>query len=272
MKNIDDIGNLEGESGVLGERITKLHDLQNTGPLDKNSDFYKENNLKLDKIEKNLDVFRLEEANTARGLYAEAKRLGIKVPWNVGDTYDAGYDIYNDLKNKGKDSKYYLSGNSKLNDLYLKLKNDITRTNDAIEPMRAMAQQARGMNITSGPSGYADGTLLSGTSRVSNGLPSKSFVDRGEFGADSTEGNRLIRQGFKKKKQSLIETLDTVLNESELGKRKRNDFAALNAEKARELGFIGKMSSSETMAATLAVIKEFNTNKQEESLLTLAQE
>ena len=272
MKNIDDISNLEGESGVLGERITKLHDLQNTGPLDKNSDFYKENNLKLDKIEESLEVFRLEEANTARGLYAEAKRLGIKVPWNVGDTYDAGYDIYNDLKNKGKDSKYYLSGNSKLNDLYLKLKNDITRTNDAIEPMRAMAQQARGMNITSGPSGYADGTLLSGTSRVSNGLPSKSFVDRGEFGADSTEGNRLIRKGFKKKKQSLIETLDTVLNESELGKTKRNEFAALNAEKARELGFIGKMSSSETMAATLAVIKDFNTNKQEESLLTLVQE
>ena len=199
----------------------------------------------------------------ARDMYKTAKHLGMRVPWNLGDSYDAGYDIYRDLVEKGSDSRF---NNHKMSELMAKMQQAQSETSKAIAPMVEFAR-GRG-NSMSKASDFIDRGR--GGGRDAKVMGGGYFDYDGDFPTEGAEvfisptdetitydnnmfmtGRDRLSRDIKKLQKELNELDPVQQNNSNL----RQTFAKLNQDYQREFGELEAMTMGGTREAALAVLQ-----------------
>ena len=247
---LDQLNELETGNEALFSRIELLNQLES---IDKNED-YEGTGAKSIRHLALEDATKVEHA-IATKIYDMAKHLNMDVPWNLGDSYDAGYEIYRDLKTHGKDSKYHNSG---LTDLMVSMEQAQTETSKAIAPMMQFAN--RSANVKNSRMTLDEGDFID---RGMGGKKGFREVDRVIANQKLSEKDQAFMSG-KERLTADIENLKAELSHSdpvkrnhwyEEGRNMRKTFAKLNQDYQREFSELESMTMGNTRESALAVLK-----------------
>tara|TARA_R100001463_G_scaffold43080_2_gene90026 strand:+ start:24625 stop:27501 length:2877 start_codon:yes stop_codon:yes gene_type:complete len=210
----------------------------------------------LDRLKKGYE----KEEKYAHQIFDAAKEMGMKVPWNVGNRADGGVDIYNDLLEKGEESKYY---NSQLMTMAQHMKGIRTENDEYALPIREYMKRRDTVNPQTMSGDYFRPKVLGGTYGKGFGLgavKSRMKEDRGvgnpnqalqEFmtGKDRLQSDKLALQN------SLNRLLVDPKNNA---KQIKQTFAKLNQEaEAKQRQFDWQVSDLKlTEDVALQVLKD----------------
>ena len=273
---IDKLENLQKSDPDNFDRATKLKKL--TEMSFKDVDTYQDTSYKGDDISvpmdksilaQNLSIASSLEQNQARKVYEMAKNHNMKLPFNMGDTADAGYDIYREFENGNE-----IYQTPAMEDAIGVLKDLMAETSQEIEPLKSFARKQGGNQedrdfIDRGQGGGRDANTRGGTvfdfTTGAGGLKEEAYLEKNQpfltgkqrLSVDIANLSKAIADGDSYLGQYKNNKGTGFANQgSKSGLNLQKELYALTRKKELEETQLANMTMSQTKDAALAVLKE----------------